>query len=117
MAACGCECSCRASSDLVPVPGCGASQTPGSWQCAGADLALAAQVGLGKVQVWAISFGQVRDLWVPMLVLAISLFTAMAAGYQVLTSPAWYTPPAAQPGSCWHRLHPVQELHAGELMA
>ena len=71
----------------------------GSWQCAGADLALAAQVGLGKVQVWAISFGQIRDLWVPMLVLAISLFTAVAAGYQVLTSPAWYTPPAAQPGS------------------
>ena len=47
------------------------------------------QVGLGKVKVLAISFGQIRDLWVPMLVLGTSLFTAAAAGYQVLTSPSW----------------------------
>ena len=47
------------------------------------------QEGLGRVKVWAISFGQIRDLWVPMLVLAVSLSTALAAGYQVATSSAW----------------------------
>ena len=104
--------------------GCRGWQMLGSWQSAGTDYhlyssvsKLVVQVGLGKVQVWAISFGQIRDLWVPMLVLAISLFTAIAAGYQVLTSPAWYAPAAAYPGSCRHQLHLAQDLQAAKLMA
>ena len=49
------------------------------------------QGGLAKVRVSAISFGQLRDLWVPMAVLAVSLTTALMGCYRILTSNFWCT--------------------------
>lgn len=48
------------------------------------------QGGLGRINVSAISFGILRDLWVPMTVLAISLTTAALGTYTILTSSFWW---------------------------
>ena len=50
---------------------------------------LACVGGLAHVNVFAISFGQLRDLWVPMVVLALSLTTALLGSYRILTSSFW----------------------------